>query len=289
MPKYFPGVAGLVRARDILPNPDRFRDYPSVADYPADATAMLLCGRKKDETKGWELLPTRPLVDRVLLYQPCEKHLAWVARMPGVRRLGMLNPKATDYAALAQMRSLEALFIEDAARLESLDFLGELHNLRAFSVFDAQRLNDLSGLEGLTQLKELAIQRGVWNALKVRTLKPLAGLKSLTDLVLLAQSDDPSREPLRHLSALASLQLNLECPFEELAKLAAFFPQSLCSYFAEPYETAAGICRRDKSHTTILPAAGRRRFCRDCSPEKLDEYLTEFRHIRDETRSRGAW
>jgi len=47
------------------------------------------------------------------------------------------------------------------------------------------------------------------------------------------------------------------------------------------------MCRKDPSHTVILPAKGHRRFCRDCQPSKLDAYLAEFNAYRAEAQRRG--
>lgn len=277
---------GFVRAHSVLPA--GFREGPSdIADYPAEATALSLGGRKRDESRGWELLPERKLVDTVVVFQPQAKHLAWIARMPWLKRLGLMNPKTADLSALAPLGNLEALCIEDATSLVSLEFLRPLKRLRSFSVFDAKRLCDLSGLEGLTQLEELALQRGIWNAMKVDTLRPLAGLVSLRCLRMTAESADDSLEPLKNLTSLEELDLNLMYPLEQYAKLAAFLPAKICPVLGEPYATMREMCRKDRSHTVILPAKGHRRFCRDCHPSKLDAYLAEFDAVRAETHRRG--
>ncbi len=288
MLKYFRESFGLVRARDVLSNPDNFRQFDAVSDYPAGAREMLLCGRKKDETRGWELLPGYSRVNAVMGYQLQEKHLAMVAQMPGLQRLGLLNPKVDDFSALAAAKKLEAVFIEDATNLSTLSSFAQFRSLRALGILDAKRLNDLSGLESIPQLEELALQCGIWNALKVQTLQPLAGLKKLKILYLHAEVADNSFEPLRHLSSLQELSLNLQCPYSEMAKLAAFLPEKTCPYFAEPYSTA-NTCRKAATHTVIVPAKGWSKFCKDCHPAKLDEYLAEFARIREDSRRRKAW
>lgn len=288
MSKYFNDPCSLVRARDVLSDPGNFRQLDAISDYPAGAKEMLLCGRKKDETRGWELLPGYSRVNAVMGYQLQEKQLAMVAQMPGLQRLGLLNSKVDDFSALAAAKKLELVIIEDATSLSTLSSFSQFRGLRALGILDAKRLNDLSGLESIPQLEELAIQCGIWNPLKVRTFQPLASLKKLKSLSLHAESEDGSLEPLRHLSALKELSLNLECSYSEMAKLAAFLPERICPYFAEPYATA-NTCRKDKTHTTIVPANGWPKFCKDCHPAKLDEYLAEFTHIRDDSRRRKAW
>lgn len=277
---------GFVRAHSVLP--EDFREGPpDIADYPADATALSLGGRKRDESRGWELLPERKLVDTVVVFQPQARHLAWIARMPWLKRLGLMNPQTGDLSALAALENVEAFCIEDANSLLSLEFLRPLKRLRALSVFDAKRLGDLSGIEHLPQLEELALQRGIWNAMKVATLRPLAGLKSLRCLRLTAEAADDSLEPLKNLTALEELDLNLMYPLEQYAKLSVFLPADICEVFAQPYVTMREMCRKDPAHTVILPAKGHRRFCRDCQPSKLDAYLAEFHAFRAEAQRRG--
>lgn len=288
MPTYFRHSFSLVRARDVLSDPDHIRQYKSVDEYPAGVTEMLLCGRKKDETRGWEMLPGQSAVEAVMVYQPQEKHLARLAEMPGLQRLGLLNPKLNDLSVLATAKNLQALFIEDATTLSELSSLAKLRGLRALGIFDAKRLKDLSGLEPIPQLEELAIQCGIWNDLKVRTLQPLASLTTLKSLYLHAETEDHSLEPLRHLTALNELGLNLQCPYDQIAKLAAFLPERICPYFAEPF-AIANTCPKDAAHQTIAPAKGWRKFCKNCHPAKLDEYLAEFTRIRDDSRRRGTW
>jgi hypothetical protein len=289
MTLYFAPDGAFVRAKDVLPENYRERTN-DIAEYPAEATIVTLCGRGKDEMRGWELLPDLKRVETVFVYQPLEKHLAWIGRMPGLRRLGILNPKAADFTALGPLKQLEALFIEDATQLASLEFLSTLKGLRALGIFDAKRLADLSGLESVPRLQELALLCGIWNPLKVRTLQPIAALKSLTCLRLTADAQDGSLEPLRGLSKLEELDVNLLQPFEQVAKLSAYFPNTLCKYFAEPYETFTNQrCRKDPSHTGIHVLKGRRDFCRDCHPQKLADYLAEFERIRAQAKRSGSW
>ncbi len=287
MVRHFAPDSGFVRARDVLP--EKFQQFQDVAEYPADARTLLLCGRRKDETRGWELLAGRKHVDSIFVYQPHEKHLAWIAQMPWLKRLGILNPKAADLSPLGALQKLEALFIEDASGLESLSFLAGLANLQALGILDAKRLKDLTGLETVPQLEELALQCGIWNPFKVRTLKPLAGLASLSCLRLTADTADGSLEPLKNLSALQDLDLNLLQPFEQVAKLAAFVPPRICKYLTEPYETFDAPRCGHTSHTGIHVLKGRRDFCRDCHPQKLADYLAEFEQIRSEAKRRGRW
>lgn len=289
MTRYFVPAGAFVRAKDVLP--ENYREKTNdITEHPAEATIVTLCGRRKDETRGWELLPDRKHVDTVFVYQPHERHLAWIAQMPSLKRLGILDPKAADFSALGQLKKLEALFIEDAMQLESLTFLAPLANLCALGIFDAKRLKDISGLESVPRLEELAILRGLWNALKVRTLKPIAALKSLARLRLTADVADGSLEPLMGLSKLEELDFNLLQPFEQVAKLSAYFPSTLCKYFADPYETFTNQrCRKDPSHTGIHVLKGRRDFCRDCHPQKLVDYLAKFEQIRTRTKRSGSW
>lgn len=288
MPKYFRDPCGFVRARDALSNPDHVPQLAAVSNYPAGTQEMLLCGRKKDETRGWELLPGMPGVEAVMAYQPREEHLERLAQMPDLRRLGLLNVKLEDFSVLAAAKKLEVIFIEDATNLSSLRSFASMRRLRALGIFDAKRLTDLSGLESIPRLEELAIQCGITNCLKVQTLQPLARSTTLKVFSFHAECDDGSFEPLRHLTSLDALSLNLQCPYAKMAKLAAFVPEQVCAYLAEPF-TVINTCPQDASHSVIIPARGWRKFCKDCYPKKLDEYLVEFARIREDTRRRGAW
>lgn len=288
MPKYFRDSFGLVRARDVLSNPDHIAQFAAVSDYPVGTKEMLLCGRKKDETRGWELLPGMPSVESVMAYQPREEHLELLAQMPNLRRLGLLDPKLPDFSVLAAGKRLEVVFVECAANLSELRSFANLRHLRALGIFDAKRLKDLSGLESIPRLEELAIQCGITSALKVKTLQPLASLTTLKVLYLHADCDDGSFEPLRHLTSLDELSLNLQCPYSEMAKLAAFISEQVCPYLGEPF-AKTNTCPQDASHDLLIPARGWRKFCKDCHPKKLGEYLAEFARIREDSRRRGAW
>ena len=125
--------------------------------------------------------------------------------------------------------------------------------------------------------------------MKVKSLSPLASLTNLTCLYLTAESEDRSLAPLQRLASLDDLDLNLLYPAAEYAKLAAFLPESICPVFAEPYETTDGLCKVNTGHTIVLPAGDAKRFCRDCNPGKLEEYMAEYQRIRDETAARGTW
>ena len=286
-PRYFPH--GFVRARDIAGEDFQWREFASVSEHPANTTAMMLCGRGKDETAGWESVAGRREVETVFYFQAHDRHLQALAGMSWLKVLGLLQPKSADLTAVSSLENLEALFIEDATKLETLEFARPLKSLRALGVFDAKRLNDIAALRELTGLEELALQRGIWNAMKLRSLKPIATLTGLKCLRLTAESEDRSLEPLRQLTALEDLDLNLLYPMEEYARLAAFLPEDICPVFEEPYEKIDGLCRRNEAHTTILPAGTLKRWCHDCNPQKLEEYLAEYDRIRDTASSRSAW
>ena len=285
--KHFPH--GFVRARDIVSEDYKWEVITSLDECPLDADAIFLSGRGSDQTRGWETLPDRTRISTVMYFQAQRKHLEVVARMPSLKRLSLLQPKEADISPIAALNCLEVLFIEDATKGESLEFVRPLRNLKALGVFDAKRLVDISGIEDLTGLDELGLQRGIWNAMKLKTLQPLSGLTGLSCLRLTAESEDNSLEPLRNLSNLQELELNLLYPMGEYARLAAFLPEEICEVFAEPYETVGGLCKKESGHMTILPAWPLKRWCNDCNPEKLDASMSEYRGLRDATRARGAW
>lgn len=287
MVRYFRPGLGLVRAREVLP--EGYRAPKDAAGYPDDATAMVLAGGRKSALRSWNELSNRRQVETLFVNQPHDEHIACVAKMPWLKRLGILQPKVADLSLLRELRTLECLFIEAATRLESIAFITELPELRALGIFDAKRLENLGGLESATQLEELALQCGIWNRFKVATLQPIATLKALTSLRLTAEAKDGSLEPLKNLTALEELDLNLLQPFEQVAKLAGFLPRQLCKYLSEPYEVFDRSPCGFESHQGIHVLKGRRDFCRDCHPGKLEQYLDEFERISAEARRRGTW
>jgi hypothetical protein len=278
----------FVRAHDVLSTSD-LRFPQDIEDYPPGATKAIIDGRKTAHTRHTEQLSSRKSIEAVYAYEVADRHVALLGRMPWLTRLGLRNLKATDLSPLAELRSLEVLYIEDAAKLESLDVLRTLPNLRAFSIMDAKRLKELSAFEDASQLELVALHAGMWNPMKVETLKPVAALKKVRDLRLVLQVVDQSLEPLHRLTSLENLKLTIQFPLEQFARLAAFLPASCLDLLTTPYGELQGLCKVDATHTSILPAKGVKRFCRDCDPQRFLAYMGQFHRLREEAVNRGAW
>jgi hypothetical protein len=107
---------------------------------------------------------------------------------------------------------------------------------------------------------------------------PLAELQKLRYLWLYVLAADKSLEGLGHLAGLRQLSMNGHYPWQEYAKLSACLPKTKCKWLHRKYmEWGYPTCRKCGAKRMIAPPGkGRRAFCGDCYPDKIDELIADY-------------
>jgi hypothetical protein len=147
-----------------------------------------------------------------------------------------------DLGMLARLEGLQGLAIDWNTKVETLEFLADLHTLEALSLVDLKRVRDLAPLSALKSLRALQLAGGMWSKLDVETLAPLAELSALEELRLISiRIRDGSLVPLGRLTRLWSLIIaNNAASTEEFARLSARLPDVACAQF-HPYVRSDGM------------------------------------------------
>jgi hypothetical protein len=231
-----------------------------------------------------DLLPT---LDRVRLLQfdsqVPQKLFDAACHMPNLEALWIKWSSIRNLEQIRGNRALRHLHIGGSAQIQSIVPLGEMTSLKSLSAENLKHITDLDPLSALTRLEELAISGGMWGHQKVKTLAPLAELRSLRWLHLGGvRSLDESLKPLGALRQLRFVFVNLgNYPIEELAWLSVRFAK--IKHGVRPYSDFDGKyaflpCRKCSNRTMVL-LLGKgqgRSICKDCDAEKLAAHVDYF-------------
>ncbi len=166
-----------------------------------------------------------PSIDDVRLSSATQQQFDSLAALIDPVSLMLDCVRADDFSALPRMSRLRNLVIDSNARLADLDFLTPLQELESLELRAIKQPLDLTPLAQLTGLRRLVIDGGFSRVMKAKSVAPLAALKQVTTLQLVAvRFEDQSLAPLAEMTALTDLQITNFFPVEAYAELHALRP-----------------------------------------------------------------
>ncbi len=206
--------------------------------------------------------------------------LSEVAKLKSLQVLHVGYSPYTDLSELRKLAKVRCLLLSNLPKVQTVEFLQGMAGLKALEIADLRRVTDLSPLSALSNLVELKIDSGGMrgNQITVATLTPLAELQRLRHLWLYVRSEDHSLQALSHLQSLKSLSINGFYPWQEYAKLAACLPKVDCRWLRNKYlEWRYPTCKKCGAKRMIAPPGkGKRAFCGDCYPTRIDSLISEY-------------
>lgn len=236
------------------------------------------------KAKALERLSAWPPIDEIYLSSANQKQFEHIAALidPIVLTLDMV--KTDDFTPLAGMARLEHLVIDSNARLKDLDFLTALTGLRHLELKAIKDPLDLAPLSHLTALRRLVLDGGFSRTMKAKSVAPLAALKNVTDLELLAiRFEDESLAPLADMTALETLQITNYFPTEAYAWLHAARPDIDCERLAAysqsqatHYEMTADGRMVDQGKSDYMVTGKRKPFIKPSDAHKLERYVENW-------------
>ncbi len=185
--------------------------------------------------KNPEKMAEWPAIDDVYLSSATQKQFEKLAPLLDPVCLTLDMVKTDNFEALSNMKRLDKLVIDSNARITTLDFLVPLTGLRRLELRALKNTLDLQPLGQLTGLQSLILDGGFSRTMKAKSVAPLADLKNVVDMELVAiRFDDQSLAAVAEMSALETLRITNYFPTESYAELCALRPDIQCDRLA-PY------------------------------------------------------
>lgn len=202
-------------------------------DYSGAGTLNVACtqtgspkSRQEKLVDAWcARLPELPVRTLAFSSKVPQRLFDAACAVPGLEALSVKWSGITSLDAIAQARSLRALYLGSSPGVASLEPLRALAGLEHLFIENVQDPVDLSFTKALGQLREFGLSAARGRRLRVRTLEPLASLGQLEMLWLVSlQVLQGGLAPLHMLQNLASLRTTFKASSPEMRELCAAVP-----------------------------------------------------------------
>ncbi|MHA6484103.1 leucine-rich repeat domain-containing protein [Paenibacillus sp. strain BS8-2] len=188
----------------------------------------------KPTTKNIHLLNSKR-IEHLNIYSFNQKQLEKEIQNFNVKSITFYEFRVEDLSPLESLVNVENLSLTWNTKAIGLWNTGMNTQLKQLTLSDFSKLKSIEQLRLGKSLEVLELSGGIWNTLKIDSLKPLSELERLMQLTLTnIKVNDQSLEPLLNLSHLEVLVLSNQFPVEEYAKLSVGLPETECELF-KPY------------------------------------------------------
>ncbi len=193
------------------------------------------------------------------------------------------------------MSRLHSLVIDSNARIADLNFLTPLTGLEELELRAIKRPLGLTPLAQLTGLRRLVIDGRFSRVMKAASVAPLAALKQVTTLQLVAvRFEDQSLAPLAEMTALTDLQITNFFPIEAYAEVHALRPdirsERLAPYAqsqAKHFTVGEGGQLIEQEGGEYMVTGKRKPFIKQSEAHKLQRYVDEWNDLVAHYRKRA--
>jgi hypothetical protein len=176
-----------------------------VQDLPRDVEAVLLSKKSTGLEQLVELLHLR----RVQGGLPADR-ISQLMAVPQLEHVHLSIPGSTLVPPLQGFKNLRSLVVRCNRQQPDLEFVRGMDWLHSLCISEALAVTSFEPLATLTGLRELYIDGAIRGRAAVDTLEPLASLKHLQFLSLLAKVNRGGLQPLRRLKRLNDVWLSHE-------------------------------------------------------------------------------
>lgn len=122
--------------------------------------------------------------------------------------------------SIVKLKHLKHLHIGSSSQIENIKVFININSLETLELENIKKVQDFSDLAGMTNLVELGIDGGMWQAQKIQSLKPIENLVNLKRLSLTnTQILDGSFDPILKLKNLVGFYCSWNNPVSEFEKL----------------------------------------------------------------------
>ncbi|MDX1434662.1 MAG: hypothetical protein R3286_19630 [Gammaproteobacteria bacterium] len=261
------------------------REWPPALDDVANVAPDAESARLKAGARNIGALPARTELKSLWCFNVDQAYLDTISRCASLESLHIENVKAEDLACLSALKRLKVLSIESCFKVTSLEALRDLRTLSGLAVIHFKNVHELGPLSSLSDLRALAVAGSMWTAMRVESLRPLAGLRDLRLLHLSnLKTEDESLRPLGGLRNLVHLDIANFYPMSEFAFLSQRLIGAECTWF-EPYVTLPHMPCKKCGQRTMVMLTGKRKptLCSRCNSKRLEKHVLEWNELAGST------
>lgn len=206
---------------------DRF--LTRLNDIPEDASTVLFY-REKSSHKGISKLKSLKRLGARMVNQD---FLDEIGELNELVELKLEIVTATDLSPLKGLTKLRALRLVSISKISDFSLLPRLPTLQCLYIENAKKLNSLDFLARAQSLRRLGIEGGMYSPQKIPTLAPLGDVRNLEELYLTSvQLDDQNLSYLTGCENLTVLRCARFSTDGEFMKLKASMPHLDCNWFS---------------------------------------------------------
>ena len=254
-----------------------------LAELDGPPSVLSLPGKAKNIAR----LAEWPPIDDVRLSSATQQQFDALAALIDPVSLMLDCVRADDLSALSRMSRLRNLVIDSNARIADLEFLTPLQGLQDLELRAIKQPLDLAPLAQLTGLRRLVIDGGFSRVMKAKSVAPLAALKQVTTLQLVAvRFEDQSLAPLAEMTSLTDLQITNFFPVEAYAELHALRPDiksdRLAPYSqsrAKHFTVGEGGKLIEQEGGEYMVTGKRKPFIKKTEADKLQRYVDDWNKL----------
>jgi hypothetical protein len=199
-----------------------------LAQTNANADTLFVMGK----TPAFDRLPKLKALRRLQVREIAQDQLDLIGELRQLTELRVFGFRGASAAALGKLTKLEVLTFGWAPKIETLDWLAGLSALRVLALGDLKRVKNFAPVSTLSRLSYLYISGGPNARQTVASVAPLAQLKKLEELSLLAEVPGNDLSPLAAMTWLKRLRIANVHPVATFAELAAGLKKTECDAFA---------------------------------------------------------
>lgn len=203
--------------------------FPDAAAVPA-AAAKAWLGRQKLNYRGLGKLAS---LRHLVAANVDQSFLEEIGQLADLERLELEWPMvAKDLTPLLGLKKLSFLSIDTPRHIADFRPLLALPALRTLIITDAKKMADLEWLADAHHLNVIGVEGGTWSPYTIKSLSPLAGLRSLRAFLgVSTKLTDQTLAPLADCPSLEFLSIAQVAPRAEFDALKAAKPDLVCAWF----------------------------------------------------------
>lgn len=218
-------------------------------------------------------------IENLWLIGANDKELKKILPLVNLKYLNLYQVLAKDLTILETLDKTETIILNWNTKSTSLWDI----SIKTLEITDFSKLEEIDQLSLATQISDLILGGGHDKPLKIKTIKPLAGLKNLNYLGLtnLKIADD-TLQPIGQLKNLEILEISNQFETREYAWLATRLPKTKCKMFQAT--NSCNIVGADNKLVWDTMVTGRKKsFLLSTKDQvKIDKYIKDFERLKNE-------
>jgi hypothetical protein len=222
-------------------------------------------------------------IENLWLVGANDKELKKILPLVNLKYLNLYQVLAKDLTILETLDKTETIILNWNTKSTTLWDINKNKSLKTLEITDFSKLEEIDQLSLATQISDLTLGGGHDKPLKIKTIRPLVGLKNLKYLCLtnLKIADD-TLQPIGQLKNLEILELSNQFETKEYAWLATRLPKTKCKMFQAT--NSCNIIGADNKLVWDTMVTGRRKSFLLSTKDKIkiDKYVNDFERLKNE-------